>query len=269
MDAKVDLLVTRKLSSFDLTSVAVPHSFDPDAVSSVVAAVGGGDHSPLAAEVATSVARSLGIPATLATVYRPQEQAVAEQRLDHMAESLPGVKTEAIEANSVRALLDDVDKHTLLVVGAPGGSWLNRQLFGPGHRLISRSEGGTITVRFAERRVYHEAIDANGIAVGADIAASTLSSLIRYSVVPVADHGLLVGILRRSQIEEAEPGTVARDIMEDPVSLLPDEPLAAALDLADHMEGCPIPITDGEGRLVGLLPAGGTMSADGELGLPG
>ena len=259
IDNKVELLVTKKMSSFDLTSVAIPSAFDAENLTSVVAAVGGGAHSPLAAEVASTVGRSLGLPVTLKTVYRPDEQAEAEQRLARMADAFPGVKTDALESSTVRAILEGVDDSALLVVGAPGGSWLNRQLFGPGHRLIAGSAGGTITVRFSDRKVFHDTVDANGFALGARMLASTAFELVNHAVVPVADEGFLTGIVRRAELASSLPAATVADLMEDPVSLLHDEPLHAAGDLDEHMEGSPIPVTDSDGRLVGVLPVGGTM----------
>lgn len=250
---RIELLVTKKLSTFDLTSVAVPTDFEPNNVSSVVAAVGSGSHSPLAAEVAATVSRSLAVPATLTTVYRPDERAEAEQRLAHMAEALPGTKTEAIESNSVRSLLDEVGEGTLLVVGAPGGSWLNRQLFGPGHRLIAGSTGGTVTVRFSERKVFHELATADGLALGTEMLAGAAFTIVHHAVVPVARDGLLAGIVRRDGLASAPPDATVGDLMEDPVSLRIDEPLHAAHELTSHMEGAPIPVTDPTGRLVGIL----------------
>src|SRR5665811_2324284 len=62
VESRASLLVTRRLTSFDLCSVAVPHEFSEEAVSSVVAAVGGGPHPLLAAAVAQRIADRLGVP---------------------------------------------------------------------------------------------------------------------------------------------------------------------------------------------------------------
>ncbi len=49
---RIDALVSRKLSSFDLVPVIVPQSVDFENVERVTAAVGGGPHSPFAVAVA-------------------------------------------------------------------------------------------------------------------------------------------------------------------------------------------------------------------------
>ena len=58
--AGADLLVQRRLTSFDLVSVVVPHGFDQETVGSVVVAVSGGPHSVLAARVARKIAEAVG-----------------------------------------------------------------------------------------------------------------------------------------------------------------------------------------------------------------
>jgi hypothetical protein len=54
---------------------------------------------------------------------------------------------------SVLELLHSLDRRTLLVAAAPGGSWLQRHLFGTGHRLAVRAPGGALVVRTGHRSV--------------------------------------------------------------------------------------------------------------------
>ena len=42
----------------------------------------------------------------------------------------------------------------LVVIGAPGGSWFQRQLFGAGARLQAAAPGGVLVVRQDVPRVY-------------------------------------------------------------------------------------------------------------------
>lgn len=250
---RIELVVMRALSSFDLVSVAVPAGFSTSGVEGVIGAVGSGPHSPLAASVAITAAASLGVPATLVTVHRANEAEEATARL----RELSGGSSEsvAIESTSMRPLLDLLTPATPLVVGAPGGWWLSRQLLGTGHRLTSRAPGGTIIVRWAERRVFHESTDAVGVALGPEISAGDALRLMKHPVVPVAEDGRLVGLARRVDLEAMDAAAPVSGGMDEPVALHIEEALTSAADLVDHLEGAPIPVVDGDGLLVGLLDA--------------
>src|SRR5690606_39594701 len=59
-----------------------------------------------------------------------------------------------VEVESVERLLEGLDEGTLVVLGASGGSWLRRMLFGPGARLRRTAQTGVVVVRSAPDRVF-------------------------------------------------------------------------------------------------------------------
>jgi hypothetical protein len=152
--ARIDALVARRLGSLDLVPTVVPYEVTLDKIQAVTAAVDGGPHCDLAVAVATLVAGGLGVPATVATAYRTNGEIPAVlDRLAGIEAAGLDVGRLALSGPSVLELLDSLDRHTLLVVGAPGGSWLQRHLFGKGHRLALRAPGGVLVVRTGSRPV--------------------------------------------------------------------------------------------------------------------
>jgi hypothetical protein len=155
---RIDALVTPRLGSFDLVPVVVPHEVALDDIQAVTVAVGRGSHSDLAVAVATRVASGLGVPAVAATVYRSNDEiSAALDRLAGIGAAGLDIGRLALSGASALELLDSLDRHTLLVVGAPGGSGLQRQLFGTGHRLVARAPGGALVVRTSASPCYQEA----------------------------------------------------------------------------------------------------------------
>ena len=71
VEARADVLITKKLSSFDLVSAVVPHNVERDEIRGVAAAVGSGPNSTLAAAVAYRISTYLGIPGMLVTAPAP------------------------------------------------------------------------------------------------------------------------------------------------------------------------------------------------------
>jgi hypothetical protein len=256
VDARITTLVARKLSSFDLVPVVVPSGVDIATVGSVTAAVGEGPHSPMAVKVATRIASQLAIPVEVATVYRDEDDRNdAEKRLELLAEEYPLVDRRSVRGSSAVDLLDALDPTAMVVVGAPGGSWFYRQIYGPGHKLTVAAPAGALLVRSAPRRVFHEARDVNDAVVGIHLSVRDALQIVGHPVAAVADGGLLVGLVRRSVLDVAEPTAAVGDVMEAPVAVESSEPLSSAEDLRDFFDGGPIPVTDGGGRLIGLVPA--------------
>ena len=133
---RVDTLVTRKLTSFDLVPVVVPNDVDLGAVGGITVAVGEGPHSPLAVAVAARLAVTMEVPARAVSVQAPDtDVGDALDRIHGLIGHLDGVEAAVVEGSSVTALIEGLDDDTLLVVGAPGGSWFQRQIYGPGRRL--------------------------------------------------------------------------------------------------------------------------------------
>ncbi len=253
IEARAALLVARHLASFDLCNVAVPHGFSPDTTRSVVAAVGSGPHSHLAAIIAHRISRQLGIPARAVYGRRQgDEQPQAQAVLASIAADLPDLAVETIEAANPAAMVSSLPTGTLLVVGAPGGSWFQRQFFGPGARIQAKAHNGTIVVKHAPTRVYQ--IMQPPTAFGPHMRVADAAQLAVNQHVIVALDGQLLGIACTQALQQARPDHELREVMDDPVFLNADEDLGHATQLiARH--GSPIPVVDDHTRLVGTVTA--------------
>ncbi len=252
IERRATLVVTRHLGSLDVCSVAVPDGFDPDATRSVVAAVGGGPHSHLAAAVADRLSRRLGVPARAVYGHRgPEERERAERVLADIAASVPHLTTEAVEAPSPASMVDSLPSGALLVVGAPGGSWFQRQFFGPGARIRAKAPHGTIVVRHSPTRVYQ--VMQPPVAFGPQMFVEDARLLATGGHIIVAEDGKLVGTVSRTRLSEAGARRQLAEVMEEPIFLAADEPVAEVAHLVGGDRGSPIPVVDGKGRLVGIV----------------
>jgi CBS domain-containing protein len=253
IEARADLLVTRRLTSFDLVPVAVPRGFDPASVRGVAAAVAGGPHSLLAARVAESLGRALGVPTSMVAASPDTEfDDAAEAALGRAAALVPGPKRRVVRAANPGAAVRVLPPGTVLVLGAPGGTWWRRQFSGPGHQLQAGAPAGAVVVRTAPRRCFHEMIEPT--ALGPQMPAGEALRLTTDPVVAVAENGRLVGLARRRALEAADPATPLGTLMEAPLFAHPDDPVEDAASLWGLLEGGPVPVVDAEGRLSGLLP---------------
>jgi CBS domain-containing protein len=247
---RADLLVARKLTSFGLISVAVPHGYHRKDVTGIVAAVGGGPHSILAAVVAERLGTSLDVPAAIASGSRSsREDATAESLLAEVGTVVPELPAKVVRADSARALVAGLPAGSLLVVGAPGGSWMQRQFFGPGRRLVVKAPAGAIVVRRAPTRCFQAMVE--GMAFGPAMPVREARRLLVTAVAPVVDEGHLVGIVSRSALDAASPSAVVGAVAAPPISLRDEAPLDD-LDLVPE-EIDLVPVVDGEGRLRGVL----------------
>ena len=260
---RVELLVTRRLSSFDLVPIVVPHHVGIGRVESVTAAVGDGPHSQLAATVAARVGATLRVPTAVATVYRSKEEIPAAlDRLNRLGSLYPNIKRLAINQPSATRLVESLSPATLLVVGAPGGSWLQRQLFGTGHRLVVGAPGGALVVRSAPRRCFQDAACPAGVAIGGDLMVKDALQVLAHPLVPVAEDGRLVGSIRLSALLKADPTLSVAAVMEPPVAAAAHEPTATAIAaLQGHFGDSPIPVIDSDGCLLGSIPTTPTPAA--------
>ena len=255
VDNGVDFLVARRAARFDLVPTATPHSIDLESTTSVTAAIGDGPHSKLAAAVAARLAGRLDVPGELATVFRTEDaSSQTMHRLGLLADLFPQLGTRAIKGATARDLIDTLSPATLLIVGAPGGSWFQRQLVGPGHRLLVAAPAGTVVVRSAPRRCYREAVDARGIAVSPLLSLIDARSLVTLDTVPVAHEGRLVGILRAVAVAAGSDAALVADVMEPVVAVGATEPIDAIGEIADFMGRGPVPVIDRNERLVGVIP---------------
>jgi CBS domain-containing protein len=265
VEARADLLVGRKLTSFDLVSMAVPYGFDPPRVEAVVAAVAGGPHSLLAARVARRLSAALGVPASLVAAS-PEEgtDPAAEEALERAATLVPISERRVLRAASPGAAVRALPPGSLLVLGAPGGTWWQRQFTGPGRQLRLGAPAGAVVVRRAPRRCFHYMEEP--AAMGVQMPAGEALRLAGTAVVPVAEEGRLVGLVRHRALSEADPGAPLGRIMEAPAFALAEDPLDVVGELSAFLDGAPVPVVDASGRLCGMVAAAAAELHEGAEG---
>lgn len=250
--ARADLLVARKLTSFDLVSTAVPVGFDPDAVGSVVAAVGGGPNSVLAAQIAERLSSELAVEGSLVSASAGDgDDAASERALAGLAFLVPALPGRIVRVDSARALVDELPPDALLIVGAPGGSWMQRQFFGPGKQLIVGAPGGAVVVRSAPARCFQ--VMSEPEAMGVHMQVGDALRLMTGPVAPVVDDGALVGILRRKVLADADPTSPIGPFVEDPVFVNLEDAVDSAIEVIEFLDHGAVPVVDGDGRLVGAV----------------
>ena len=252
IDHRADLLVSRRFpGSFDLVSVAVPLDFVPENVTRVVSAVAGGPHSFLAADTASRLGRSLDVHTEMLSAIQPgDDPSEAEEVLEHIALSVPDTSGRVIEVDGIAELVESLEEGTVVVFGAPGGSWLQRSMLGPGARLRSKAPAGAIMVRSAPDRVFRWMSEP--VFVGPLRLADDTLRLHQENVLAVADEGLLVGLVRRESLQGAGAAAVG-SLMEEAMSAKVDETIAEAMTLEPTFGRDPIPVTDHDEHLVGAL----------------
>lgn len=256
IDQRADLLVARKLpGSFDLVNVAVPIDFQPDQVTGVVAAVGGGPHSLLAASLAARIGRTLGVPAEMVSATVPADEKGASEVLSQIESTVPEISGRVVEVDSVERLLQGRGDGTLVVLGASGGSWLRRLIFGPGARLRRSAQAGVIVVRSAPDRVFR--FMGEPVYVAPLRQATDTLRFHEQRILAVAEDGRLVGVVRRERLQGAGTAPVST-IMEEAMSVRVDGTIEEAWELEPDFGSDPIPVTDHEENLVGglSLPVG-------------
>lgn len=249
---RADVLVSKKLpSNFDLVNVAVPVDFDPDRVNKVIATVAGGPHSVLAAETASALASRLGVDVEMLSAAQSEEEIDAvNEILDQVGAASPEIDRRVVVVDGVSELVDQLDDGALLVIGAPGGSWLNRSRTGPGARLRRTAQAGAVIVRSAPDRVFRF--------MGEPVYVSPLrlaDDTLRFhseKTLAVADAGRLVGLVRREGLVKAGDSPVA-SVMEEAQSVKVDETMSEARELEPTFGPDPIPVTDHDEQLVGAL----------------
>lgn len=254
---RADLLVSRRLpSAFDLVDVAVPLDVDREAVGAVVAAVAGGPHSLLAARVARRLGSVLEVPASVVSAYPAGgDPTPAEEATEEIRPLVPDIEYTTMAAADMADLISSLPDRSLMVFGAPGGSWFQRRLFGPGARLRSRAPAGSVVVQSAPRRVFQ--VMGEPVFVAPLLHAQDTLRIRSEATLAVAEAGRLVGLVRRSRLVELKPDTPVGDAMEDPVSIGQVEPVEAARALQPVFGPDPIPVVDDDYHLVGglVLPA--------------
>jgi hypothetical protein len=252
INERADFLVAKKLpTDFDLVSVAVPVDFEAERVTKVVATVAGGPHSALAAETAATLAAGLGVGAEMLSAARSDAEIdSARDILDQVGEHIPGLARRVVVVEGVSELVDELDDGALLVIGAPGGSWLNRSRTGPGARLRRTAQAGAVIVRSAPDRVFR--FMGEPVYVSPLRLADDTLRIHSEGTLAVADAGRLVGLVRREGLVKAGTSPVA-SVMEEALSVRLDETIAQARELEPAFGPDPIPVTDHDEYLVGGL----------------
>jgi len=252
IEERADLLVSKKLpSGFDLVNVAVPIQFDPENVMKIVATIAGGPHSSLVAQTASSLAASLGVEAEMVSAAGSDEGlAAASDILDQVGASHPTLKRRVVRVNEISDLVDDLEEGTLVVMGAPGGSWLSRSRTGPGARLRRIAQTGTVIVRTAPDRVFR--FMGEPVYVAPLRHADDTLRIHAERTLAVANEGRLIGLVRREGLIKAGTDPVA-SVMEEAQSVRVHETLVQARELEPTFGRDPIPVTDDEEHLVGGL----------------
>jgi hypothetical protein len=252
IDQRADVLVSKKLpSGFDLVNVAVPVQFEPENVKRVVATVAGGPHSALVAQTASSLAASLGVPAEMISAASTEEgMSAAEEILEQLGMDFPNLGRQVVLVKEISDLSEGLEEGTLVVMGAPGGSWLSRSRTGPGARLRRTAQAGAVVVRSAPDRVFRFMGDP--VYVAPLRHADDTLRIHSESTLAVADEGRLIGLVRREGLLRAGGDPVA-SVMEDAISVRVDETILQARALEPTFGPDPIPVTDDEEYLVGGL----------------
>lgn len=257
IERRADLLVSRKApGSFNLVSVAIPVDFEPDEVTSVVATVAGGPHSQVAAELAWRLGQALGVDAEMVSAAPPGGDGdSAYVLLDKIGSELPGLGRRVIEVEGIGELVETLDESALLVLGAPGGSWLQRSVLGPGARLRRTARAGYVLVRSAPDRVFR--FMGEPVYVAPLRHADDTVRMHSENTLAVAEDGRLIGLVRRERLLTAGDAPVG-SFMEEALSVRVDGTLAEAWELEPTFGSDPIPVTDDEDHLVGglSLPVG-------------
>jgi len=217
----------------------------------VVATVAGGPHSILAAQTAALLGESLGVDAEMVSASGPgDDPSAAQLTLDRIATLVPQIRGRVVGVEGISSLAQDLDEGSLLVLGAPGGSWLQRSMLGPGARLRSKAQAGAVMVRSAPDRVFRWM--GEPVFVGPLRHSDDTLRIHAEKVLAVADQGVLIGLVRRERLEGSGETPVGA-IMEAAVSAKVDETLAEARELEPTFGDDPIPVTDHEEHLVGGL----------------
>ena len=247
-------MVSRRLSSFDLCSVAVPSGFSAGETTGIVAAVGSGPHSSLAAAMAERIGLSLGVPASAVYAHGSSGPTAAAARIvQELEDQFPDLRIEAVGAARPEAMVQALPSGTLLVVGAPGGSWFQRQFFGPGARIKHKASGGTIVVKAAPVRVY-QAMEPPA-AFGPHMRVAD-ALVVGAGDIVVASENTLMGVVSEEALAAADPDADLGGLAQEVASLAPEETIEHALELVDDTDSTAIPVVDGSGILIGVYRVG-------------
>ncbi|HUO45460.1 MAG TPA: hypothetical protein VM470_01370 [Acidimicrobiia bacterium] len=253
VEQRADLLITKRPpGGFGLVSVAIPVDFVPDQIGRVVAAVSGGPHSGLVARLAGVLSGRLGVPAAVASAFfSDEDKSEAEAAVDRFADHLTDADRMIVAAEDPSGFVSQLPERSLVVMGEPGGSFLARIFFGAGARLRAAVPAGAVVVRHAEARVFH--VMDEPVFVGPLHHAGDTLRLHHHPLMAVVENGMLVGMVRRNALEQANSEAPVGELMESARYVSISDAAAEAIAVGESIRPGPIPVIDQSGRLVGAL----------------
>lgn len=253
VDAGASLLITKRLNpAFDVTNVAIPRDLDLSAVDGVAALVAGGANSLLAAQIAATLSDQLGVRGRMLSAYADEKgQSEALTVVEQLYALVPTLEYQAVLAVPPADLVAQLGARELMVVGAPLGSWLQRQFFGQGARLVSHAPAGSVVVQSAPDRVFRYMDDPTY--VSRHLGAGDAHRLHKAGLVAVVEDGLLIGVVERSRLLLAGDGAPVEACMSEPISIGSLSTVEEAARLSREHGNVPVPVVDGDGFLVGMI----------------
>jgi len=251
---RIHLLVTKRFPRSLLVPTVVPVGFDLDSIHQVTVAVGDGPHTPRAVRTAAKMASSLGVPGTMLTAYASEHEAdTANERLSRHAPATPDFDAIAIETSDPRTITEHLSPDTLLVHGAGGGSFLDRHFTGTGSRLTSRARGGVLVVKDAPERCFQVMLDPTEFAISPDLLIADALQLIALPFAPVVTAHKLLGIVRVRDIIDVSPSHAIGTLISQTPTVNESDPTQDLVSTRDEVGPGPIPVTNADGDLVGVV----------------
>lgn len=252
VEVRAELLVTKRIPPASFIASATPIDFAPEGAERIVALVGGGPNSTLAAIVAAWLGDTLELPAELVSGYRvPDEEDSAQEVIDRIGPLVPKLGTRPVEAWTAKQLLEEIEDDALLVFGAGGGSWIRRMFLGPGARLAAGAPGGAVVVRDVAPAAFQLMEDP--VYVSPLLSAADALRVSDDVMIPVVAFGRLAGVVWRSVLETADGDHQVEALMGAARSLPPHAGREEVVAFYHETGMSPIPVCDGDDRLLGVI----------------
>jgi Mg/Co/Ni transporter MgtE len=97
--------------------------------------------------------------------------------------------------------------------------------------------------------VFQEMIEPEPFGTG--LLVSDALRLLRHVAAPVAVDGVLVGVVKRADLESADPKATVGSVTRESVFVSPEDSLEAVHELEGFVS--PVPVVDDDGRLLGVV----------------
>ena len=248
---RADFVVAKRFSSFDAVPTLVPFDIDLEAVDNVAALVSHGPHSQLAAQVARRLGGVLGVRVRVECAYEEGGEMSALELVERIVSEMPGTETGIIRASSAAEVIEDLGDGTLLVLGAPGGSFVQRQFFGKGARLIAKSSIGAVGVKAVPVRAFRRMSEP--VYVSPHMGAGDVTRLMSPGLLAVVENGTLIGSVTTTALQLAGPGVTVADCLREPVFVDRLDSLEDVAEQFGRLGVGALPVTDGDMRLLGTI----------------